>query len=309
MDYSVIGTKIKELRKVVGLTQGELADGICTQALISRIEKGDIYPSATSLYQISKKLGVDVNYFFEIGMTPRLDYVKEVERQLKKLRVKLKYDEIIEIVKTEEKNPLFLKDETNLQLLYWHKGIYMIEVKKDRETALQILEEALSLTLDIKKAMSEREMNILISMGILEFGRNNYEKALEIYHKVNDALKYNDQLIDKSIKTRLLYNTARVLTRLGKYQESIEYCEEGIRWIIEEETLYGFAQLNYHIGYNLELQERYKEALPYLDKAAMLFDIQFNQKLTAFILEKKEELIQKLEKNSTFTPIKGSTKR
>ncbi|MGM0855009.1 MAG: helix-turn-helix domain-containing protein [Bacillota bacterium] len=298
MDYSVIGKKIKELRKVVGLTQGELADGICTQALISRIEKGDIYPSATSLYQISKKLGVDVNYFFEIGMTPRLDYVKEVEWQLKKLRVKLQYDEIIEIVKTEEKNPLFLKDETNLQLLYWHKGIYVNEVKKDRETALMILEKALSLTYDIKKAMSEREMNILISMGILEFSRNNYEKALEIYTKVNHALKYNDQLSDKSIKTRLLYNTARVLTRLGKYQDSIEYCEEGIRWIIEEETLYGFAQLNYHIGYNLELQECFHEALPYLDKAAMLFDIQFNQKLTAFILEKKEELIQKLGKDS-----------
>jgi len=86
VDYSIIGKKIKELRQVVGITQGELGEGICTQALISRIEKGDIYPNATSLYQISKKLGVDVNYFFEIGTTPRLDYIKEVERQLRQLR-------------------------------------------------------------------------------------------------------------------------------------------------------------------------------------------------------------------------------
>lgn len=50
MDYSIIGKKIKELRQVVGITQGELGDGICTQALISRIEKGDIYPNATSLF-------------------------------------------------------------------------------------------------------------------------------------------------------------------------------------------------------------------------------------------------------------------
>jgi transcriptional regulator with XRE-family HTH domain len=55
VDYSVIGKKIKELRRDVGLTQEGLAEGICTQALISRIEKGDIYPSATALYQISKK--------------------------------------------------------------------------------------------------------------------------------------------------------------------------------------------------------------------------------------------------------------
>lgn len=295
MDYSVIGKKIKELRKVVGLTQGELADGICTQALISRIEKGDIYPSATSLYQISKKLGVDVNYFFEIGTTPRLDYVKEVERQLKKLRVKLKYDEIIEIVRTEEKNPLFLKDETNLQLLYWHRGIYVNEVEQNKEEALIILKKALSLTYNQKKAMSEREMNIFISMGILEFSRHNYDRAIEIYQGVNDALTYNDQLQDKSIKTRLLYNIARVFTRLGNYHESIQYCEEGIRWIIQEETLYGFAQLNYHIGYNLELQERYKEALPYLDKAAMLFDIQYNLKLSNFIKGNIEKIKEKIE--------------
>ncbi|TMU84289.1 helix-turn-helix transcriptional regulator [Bacillus sp. BHET2] len=295
MDYSVIGKKIKELRKIVGLTQGELANGICTQALISRIEKGDIYPSATSIYQISKKLGVDVNYFFEIGMTPRLDYVKEVERQLKKLRVKLKYDEIIEIVKTEEKNPLFIKDDSNLQLLYWHKGIYVNEVEQDKEEALLILEKALSLTYNKKKAMSEREMNILISTGILEFSRGHYERALEIYQSVNECLAYSDQLSDKSIKTRLLYNTARVLTRLGKYRESVQYCEEGIRWIIEEETLYGFAQLNYHIGYNLELEENYQEALPFLTKAAMLFEIQFNTKLTTFIEEKIENLKEKMD--------------
>ncbi|MBV6684081.1 helix-turn-helix domain-containing protein [Bacillus sp. JRC01] len=81
MDYSVIGKKIKELRKAIGITQGELAEGICTQALISRIEKGDIYPSATVLYRISQRLGVDVNYFFEIGSTERHDYIKDVERQ------------------------------------------------------------------------------------------------------------------------------------------------------------------------------------------------------------------------------------
>ncbi len=275
VDYSVIGKKIKELRKVVGLTQGELADGICTQALISRIEKEDIYPVATSLYQISKKLSVDVNYFFEIGMTPRLDYVKEVERQLKKLRVKLKYDEILEIVKTEEKNPLFLKDESNLQLLYWHKGIYVNEVDQNKEEVLILLEKALSLTYNQKKALAEREMNFMISIGILEFSRGNYAQALETYQNVNDALIYNDQINDKSIKTRFLYNIARVLTRLGKYEESTRRCEEGIRWLIEEENLYGFAQLNYHIGYNLELEEKYQEALPYLVKAAMLFAMQF----------------------------------
>ncbi|BCB05729.1 helix-turn-helix domain-containing protein [Bacillus sp. KH172YL63] len=295
MDYSVIGKKIKELRKIVGLTQGELAEGICTQALISRIEKGDIDPSATYLYQISKKLGVDVNYFFEIGTTPRLDYIKEVERQLKKLRTRLKYEEMLEIVRTEEKNPLFLKDGNNLQLLYWHRGIYVNEVEKDKDKALRILEEALSLTYSKKKAMSEREMNIMISTGILEFSRNSLDRALEIYGVVYDALTYHDQLNDKSIKTRLLYNIARVLTRKGEYRESTRHCEEGIRWIIQEETLYGLAQLSYHMGYNLELQGEYQTAVSYYAKAEVLFEIQCNNKMTTFIEEKRNQLQEKLD--------------
>jgi transcriptional regulator with XRE-family HTH domain len=294
MDYSLIGKKIKELRKIVGLTQGELAKDICTQALISRIEKGDIYPSATALYQISKKLGVDVNYFFEIGTTHRIDYIQEVERQLRKLRVKLLYEDILEIVKTEEKNPLFLNDKYNLQLLYWHKGIYINEVEKDRERALAVMKEALFLTYDKKKVMSEREMTISISMGIIEFSRGNYEQALERYKEVRQTLKLTKQLNDKAIKTRVLYNTARVLTRMGEYKKSIEYCKEAIRWLIEEEHLYGFAQLNYHIGYNLELQEQYQRALPYFEKAAILFDIQKNEKLASFIMNKKKELIAKI---------------
>lgn len=266
MDYSLIGTKINELRKIVGLTQGELAEGICTQALISRIEKGDIYPSATTLYQISKKLGVDVNYFFEIGTTPRLGYIKEVERQLRKLRIQLKYEEMMEMVKAEEKNPLFFKDDYNLQLLLWHRGIYTFEIENQRETALTIFWEAFYLTYDSKKALSEREMEILLTIGAMELTGENYEKALEIYNKIRQSLKQFDQLSDKSIKTRMLYNIARVHTRLGHYQESTTRCKEAIRWCLEEENLYGLGQLHYQIGYNYELEGQFEKALDYLEK-------------------------------------------
>jgi transcriptional regulator with XRE-family HTH domain len=153
-----IGKKMKELRKLVGLTQGDLAEGICTQALISRMEKGDIYPSAAALYQIALKLGVDVNYFFETGTNPRLDYILEVEKQYRILRDDRKFEEMIDLVKTEEKNPLFYKDKEKLQLLYWYKGIYTYEVRKDPDEALSLLHHAYSMTTHEKKAMSEREM-------------------------------------------------------------------------------------------------------------------------------------------------------
>jgi transcriptional regulator with XRE-family HTH domain len=293
LDYSAIGTKIRELRKDVGLTQGELAEDICTQALISRIEKGDIYPSAATLYQISKKLGVDVNYFFEIGSTPRLDYVKEVERQLTQLRIKLKYDEMMGIIKVEETNPLFYKDAANLQLLFWHKSIYLFEVEKDFEKAFALLKEAYDLTATQKKVLTEREIEILMTVGVFEFNLKNHERSMEYYEKVKSALSTVEHLNDKSIKTRLLYNIARSLTRLEKYMESRKYCEEAVRWCVEEEHLWGLGELYYHIGYNYEQEGKLEEALPYIEKSLIIFEMRNNHSYHSYLLKKKEQIIAK----------------
>jgi transcriptional regulator with XRE-family HTH domain len=279
------------MRKVVGLTQGDLAAGICTQALISRIEKGDIYPSATALYQISLKLGVDINYFFEIGTTPRLDYIKEVENQLRHLRINRKYKEMIDLIKTEEKNPLFYKDNEKLQLLYWHKGIYKYEVKQDPETAFALLHKAYHLTAHEKKAMTEREMQILSSTGAIKFSLYHYDEALQYYSQVERAIKTTGPLQDKSIKTKLFYNIARVLTRLEKYDESISYCLKAIKWCFQEELLWGLGELHYQIGYNYELIDDYEKALPYIRHALNMFKLRNNEDYVVFLKKKIDGMV------------------
>jgi transcriptional regulator with XRE-family HTH domain len=297
LDYSVIGKKIKELRKIVKLTQGELAEGICTQALISRIEKGDIYPSAAALYQISKKLGVDVNYFFEIGTTPRLDYVKEVERQLRKLRIKLQYNEMMDIIKAEENNPLFYKNKINLQLLKWHKSICVFEVEKNHQKAMALLLEAYLLTAVEKKAVTEREIEILLTMGVFEANMNNHQKAMIHYKKVNEAIGNIEVLHDKSIKTRLLYNIARALTHFGEYEESIRYCREAVNWCVDVEHLWGLGELYYHLGYNYELEGNVELALMYMEKSMIIFEMRSNHSYHSYLLKKQKALKNKLEKS------------
>lgn len=294
MDYSVIGKKIKEMRKVVGITQKELAEGICTQALISRIEKGDIYPSATALYQIAIKLGVDVNYFFEIGTTPRLDYITEVEKQLRHFRIYREYEEMMELIKTEEKNPLFYKDDEKLQLLYWHKGIYQFEVEKDPSKAFSLLDQAYHLTAHRKKAMSEREMQILSSKGSMNFTLKHYDSALHYYNQVETAIHKTVPLQDKSIKTKLYYNIARVLTRMGELEQSTRYCTKAIKWCLEEELLWGVGELHYQIGYNYELAHQYEKALSYFRRALHMFELRKDVAYISFLRPKMEEMTKDL---------------
>ncbi|MGE6754656.1 tetratricopeptide repeat protein [Rossellomorea sp. NPDC071047] len=295
MDYSVIGKKIKELRKVVGLTQGDLAEDICTQALISRMEKGDIYPSATALYQISLKLGVDVNYFFEIGTTPRIDYFREVERQLRGFGLKRRFTEMMEMVRTELKNPFFNKDNDKLQLLYWHKAIYLFEIEKDAESAFSLLEQAYQLTAHKKKAATEREMEILMTIGTWETLLHHHKESLRYYQKVEAIMSHTQQLTDKSIKTRLFYNIARVLTQLGRYEESVEYCLKAIKWCLDEEHLWGLGELHYHVGYNYEMDGDYEKALPYVEKAIQMFQLRKDDTHSAFLERRKQEIVSKLK--------------
>jgi transcriptional regulator with XRE-family HTH domain len=294
MDYSVIGKKIRELRKVVGITQGDLAEGICTQALISRIENGDIYPSADALYQIALKLGVDVNYFFEIGTTPRLDYILEVEKQLRYLRVYRKYEEMMDLIKTEEKNPLFYKDNEHLQLLYWHKGIYLFEVKQDADSAFALFHKAYHMTAHHKKAMSEREMQILASNGAIHYSIHRFKEALQYYRQVETAIKTTGQLQDKSIKTKLFYNISRVLTRLGELDESTDYCLKAIKWCFEEELLWGLGELHYQVGYNHELKNDFAKALPYFQRSLHMFELRNDEPYVAFLEPKIEDILKRL---------------
>ncbi len=289
MDLEAIGQTIKNMRKQNGFSQGDLAKGVCTQALISRIEKGQVLPNGNVLYHIAGKLGIDVNYLFEIGLMPRLDYVKEVERQLKILRRSFQYEEMLDIVKVEEKNPLFTSNKRNLQLLLWHKGVYQLEVLKEFQQALGTLQKALNLTQDEDKVWTEQEINISISIGTIYFNNHRNEEALKCYREVQENIESMPYLTDITIKSKLLYLIARVLTRFEKLDESSRYCLKGIQWCVEHDSLYMLGELHYNIGYNYELQEDFHQAKRYLEKALIIFELQHDDKYIAFIKEKIEK--------------------
>jgi transcriptional regulator with XRE-family HTH domain len=285
MDFSAVGKKIRELRKNIGLSQEELAEGICTQAQISKIEKGIVYPYASTLYQISQKLGVDVNYFFDIGMTPRLDYVQEVAHQLKVARRTFDYQGIRQIVKAEEENPLFSQNNLNQQLLLWHKGIYEYEFERNADKATATLQKAIDLTRQKNKVYSEKEIEIQISIGIIYF-QEDLEKAMEIFEVIKKEIQMLPTLHDSTIKTRLYYNYARVLTRLQKYEESIALCKDSIEWCIEKDTMFLLGELHYQIGYNYELCGELVQAKGYMEKALIVFELQKDDKYIQIIQSK-----------------------
>ncbi|MBV6685553.1 helix-turn-helix domain-containing protein [Rossellomorea marisflavi] len=294
MDFAAVGKKIKELRKNSGLSQEELSEGICTQAQISKIEKGLVFPYASTLYQISQKLGVDVNYFFDIGTTPRLDYVQEVFEQLQIMRRSYRFKEMMDIVRAEETNPLFSQNKKNLQLLLWHKGIYLYEVEHNTDEALKTLDKAVHIA-DVKgKVIQEREIEIQLSIAAI-YMREDLSQALDLYKEIMKNVQVLPYLNDYTIKTRLYFNLARVLTNLNHLQDSNKYCDEAIKWCLKNDSIYLLGQMHYQKGYNLELANQFDSARVYMEKALIFFEIQNNEKLVNFMKDK----IKQFSKNST----------
>jgi len=285
MDFAAVGKKIKELRKNSGLSQEELSEGICTQAQISKIEKGLVFPYASTLYQISQKLGVDVNYFFDIGTTPRLDYVQEVVEQLQIMRRNNAFSEMMDIVRGEENNPLFSQNKKNLQLLLWHKGIYLYEVEHKKDEAINTLKNAVHIA-DMKgKVMQEREIEILLTIAAIYFNED-LKSALSLYEEIIEHVNILPYLNDYTIKTRLYYNLARVLTRLNKLEESNKYCDKAIKWCLKNDSIYLLGQIHYQKGYNFELDSQLESAKTFMEKALIVFEIQQDDKIVEFIKDK-----------------------
>ena len=55
--HALLATRLKNKRKELGWSQKELAEGICQQTQISRMEQGKYMPGADLLYNLSEKMG------------------------------------------------------------------------------------------------------------------------------------------------------------------------------------------------------------------------------------------------------------
>ncbi|WP_238141168.1 helix-turn-helix domain-containing protein, partial [Streptococcus suis] len=67
----ILSKRFKNRRKELGFTQKELAEGICEQSLISRVEKLGVAPTSDILFALSQRLQVSMDYFFDESVSDK----------------------------------------------------------------------------------------------------------------------------------------------------------------------------------------------------------------------------------------------
>lgn len=288
MEHLNIGKNIKKFRCFAGLTQFDLAEGICSQAQISKIESGMGVPSSYLLMEIARKLDVD-----PIELMTSLDenennsdvLIDNISRLVKKR----KYLEAFETIKILKRT----SDASNKKLyqyLMWQESICIFYLDKNSKKSLRLLKQAFDITDKRTAFYSEVQIEILISMANIYAEIKNLNKAIEYFNLVlfsieNKHFRYNHNLFIKAY-----YGISKTLSSNSEYSKAIFYCELGIRLCLNKDILYLLGELFYEKGCNLYYVLKKDEGLNCINKAIEIFEIKENFEYIRFI-ESQLELI------------------
>lgn len=241
---NTLAEKFRLKRKELRLSQQTLAEGICEQSQISKIERGHFIPSADLLFKLSQRLEVPLDYFFneQIEIKSNLSNFKQLSARLLDDR---NYNDLEYLYKIEIERGSFLtlEDRTYLE---WVKSIidfYQYNLQFDAISHLEnILSKVSSTTLIYLKVLNTLS-NFYSLVGREEDYEKNYSHLMELYQTKNFE---HQEFLFGYIRVR--YNYAHYLVSKEKYNEAIQEALETIELCKQRQTSYQLAPLLILVG-------------------------------------------------------------
>lgn len=276
-----LGLEISKLRAELGMSQKELANNICTQSTISRIEAGEVYPAIDTLLKIALKLQVPIEYFIEMLFHKN---VLESERLIKEIEFHLKehhYKKVITIInqnKTVTDN-IWL----NLYLEHiLHTARYKLKMISAEKCILELKN---ILNFSNQTTIQFRFLYIKIYNTIANIYSENGEgkKSLYYYNKIlkeHMHKNYTDHKVYETLIT-VLFNKCKVLYDLQDFNAALETANQGIQKSKETSYVFLTGKFLYYKAQCLEkknaplseIKEVYKQALFFFEFLELPFYI------------------------------------
>lgn len=283
-----LGEKIKVNRLNKGLTQAELAEGVCTQASISNLENNTSTPSLMILLAIGKRLNMDFDDL--------LDYANKhdnqnahIFEQIRFLRSQFKDAEARDLL-LEKINPDHLKKAFELKSYYYYLGITsLIGYKKYSDAHYNF-----DLALSVNTGQQLDFLHILATngIGLTYFMEGEQEKALTYFEK---SLIQLDDFMNQSLSLlsfkenleimKLYYTTAKFYSEIGEYKKALNLCDLGIMLQKSHHVNYDLERLYYEKAFNLVKLGDLKKAGEFYRLAAALAKMGENELVLEVIRE------------------------
>lgn len=277
-----IGLALRRLRKKHNLTQKDLANGICSQAEISKIESGTHSPTIDLLFALSRRLQVPITVF--------LDHTEQQNS------MRLIDDSFLSRFRNKDFNAIFNETKTfiesssnNIELsllykYYFHLCAYRLN-KTDFRTCIIELQ---NLSDKYSTIYYSPDMIVRIKAAIanIYYENKSYKHSLRVYEEILRLNFDNDEMILNKI--RIQYNFSKILIELKKPETALAYVNDGIKQSIKFKDMSLLGQLLFQKGACLELtNSSFKITSEVYQKAYLLFDLLDMTEYKQIMLEKK----------------------
>ena len=228
-----IGNFIKQRREELGITQNELAEGLCSLPTLSRIESGSHVPHGNTLRSLLQRLG----YSDALMLLP----ASREEFEITRLQVKIR--QLYNTRDREGARELFAKlgeykDFFSVSDRQFYEVMHTVFYKKDftSEEILDKLESAMRLThpdygaSNLPRIITYEEATALNNIAIIysEMGKTDY--TIKVLYHLKDFYEHDVLDISESMRAlpTIMYNLSKFLGLSGRYDECIDVCKQCI---------------------------------------------------------------------------------
>ncbi|MGU7961818.1 helix-turn-helix domain-containing protein [Streptococcus suis] len=215
----LLATRLKNRRKELGWSQKELAEGVCDQGQISRIEKGTYMPGADLLHALAKKLQVRMDYFFDEEESEIVSDLKQFRKLAKNCLMQRDY-EALGFLYEREKGSLSHLTFLDQVYLEWVETVLAENLEARREDAIQKLRELLERVGENRRGY----LYLYNSLLILLIRDEKNAEAEQFYSEVIEKIDKNklDLLVDIDAYFSIQSNYTRYLWLTNQIDKGIE---------------------------------------------------------------------------------------
>lgn len=273
---TLLATRLKNRRKELKMSQRELAEGICKQGQISRLENGEFTPGADFLYALSKKLKVSMDYFFNEQIEEEIDELSEFKKLAQTFITNRNYESLKYIYELESVKVHRLS-LVNKFYMEWIKSLIDFYFYGQKEEAVARLEKVLS-QLSVTDLTYLQVANTLFNFY---YDIEDLESFNEIREKLEcqvNQLKLNT-IEELNLSIKFNYNVCRYLWLQNNTEEAITKITDTIKQCKMYRTTYLLADLYVLMG-NVSKNFSSKVAVKdYFETAYFLYKLEGNMSM------------------------------
>lgn len=253
-----LGARIKRVREEKGITQDELAEGICSRRSIVRLENGHGRPHPFIMHHLLERLGQGTKRYFSDIVSN--DYrMHECRWKMTECISVMDYEQAKKMLNVLEYN-LDKEEADNRQALLTYRAIIDSEIlelsPKEEE---KLYREALSISIPADAHIEIWPLKKLETVLINDIAgtmhkRGKTKEASDLLKKVINSCERYHMMAEENNPQYImtLYNLSSYVSKLEHYEEALELSERGLELGMQSGTGASIVEFMYKIAWNQE---------------------------------------------------------